>query len=628
MGSNQFYREIFLLGRQLTMFIREVSFGKNVSGFVVAVAILFCSSMLVSCVAGTRTATDTPAPIQPASLARHETGKYGTVDVTNYYLRKSEGTNRAVASLVIFETENFVGSGKCGNCHEKLQDSAGNDMSISGHWQSTMMANAAKDPLWLAKVSSEVKRNPALKEVIEDKCSVCHMPMAWTQSYNQGDKGLILGDGFLSPIHSLNKAAMDGVSCSLCHQIRDENLGKKESFSGNFVIDTGKQAPDREIFGPYKDPEEKTMRQSVGFTPKYGPQTNDSALCATCHTLYTPYVDAQGNVAGEFPEQTPFLEWKYSDFGLNAERRYDTGENPAQGLICQECHMPHSEAGPVKIAEWTPKGTEPKDHFSQHHFVGGNVFMLNILQDNANSLQLTASAERIEDTIVRTMRQLQSETASIALTGLMHRSNDLTAEFTVTNMVGHKFPSGIPTRRTWLHLLVEDGAGQVVFESGKPLADGRIEGNDADEDLMRYEPHYDVITKPGQVQIYEGIMLNTDNEVTYTLLRAAKYVKDNRMLPMGFDKTAVPQDIAVFGMALSDEDFIGGSDRVTYRIDTSGFRGPYTMTARLLFTTVSYPFVKDLAKDEELPEVKRFLNMYQKADKTAQEIAAIQATVR
>ncbi len=170
--------------------------------------------------------------------------------------------------------------------------------------------------------------------------------------------------------------------------------------------------------------------------------------------------------------------------------------------------------------------------------------------------------------------------------------------------------------------------GRVVFESGKPLADGSIEGSDADRDSKSYEEHYDEITQPGQVQIYEGVMLNTDNEVTYTLLRAAMYAKDNRLLPNGFDKTAVPSDIGVFGRAITDDDFTGGSDQVTYRIDTSGHNGPFTMTVRLLFTPVSYPFVKDLAKDEDLPEVNRFMYLYRKADKMPQEVAAIQIIVQ
>jgi hypothetical protein len=610
---------------------------KKIIHLAILLLLLFVAAQLASCAAGNRVASEVSTEPAQEGLVESTSGQVNTnkagddgnvVDVTNYYSRTENTNPKPGRGLAIFETENFIGSSRCAVCHELLVDSEGSDMSIPGHWRSTMMANAARDPLWQAKVSSEVKRNPALKKVIEEKCATCHMPLAWTQAYKQGNDRLIFDNGFSSPQNDLHAAAMDGVSCSLCHQIQDENLAREESFSGKFVIDTGKKAPEREIFGPYKDPVQKTMQQSVGYTPVFGSQTNDSALCATCHTLFTPFVDGQGNVAGEFPEQTPYLEWKYSDFGVNAESRYDIGENPGQGKICQECHMPHSEAGGVKIARWAPPETEPKDHFSQHHFVGGNVFMLNILEDNIGSLQISASTDKIQDTIERTMLQLQTETARLSLVALKHRSNEITAELKVNNLVGHKFPSGIPTRRTWIHLMVEDASGQMVFESGKPLADGRIEGNDADNYILSYEEHYDEITQPGQVQIYEGVMLNTDNQVTYTLLRAAKYAKDNRLLPNGFDKTAVPADIGVAGRALSDEDFIGGSDRVTYRIDTSEYRGPYTMTARLLYTPVSYPFVKDLAKDKDLPEVNRFMYLYNKADKMPQEVAAIQTTVQ
>jgi hypothetical protein len=608
---------------------RELSRGEKAVRLITPLLLLIAACQLAACAAGTGVSAEDPGePVAARASSSNTEGNAEVTDVTNYYSRPEHSSPRPGAGLAIFATENFVGASRCSVCHELLTDRKGNDMSISGHWRSTMMANAAKDPLWLAKVSSEIKRNPALKEVIEKKCATCHMPMAWTQAYKEGKEQLLLDKGFLSPENDLHAAAMDGVSCSLCHQIRDENLGRKESFSGNFVIDTAKKAPEREIYGPYENPVQEIMQKGVGYTPVYGPHTNDSALCATCHTLFTPYVDAQGNVAGEFPEQVAYLEWQHSDFGVNAAQRYDIGENPGQGKICQECHMPHSEEGGVYIARWSPPEAEAKDHFSQHHFVGGNVFMLNILQDNIGSLGLSASTEKFEDTKERTMRQLQHETAQLSLAVLQHRGNELTAVVEVNNTAGHKFPTGIPTRRTWIHLTVADAAGQLIFESGKPHADGRIEANDADNDIMSYEPHYDEISRQDQVQIYEGIMRNTDSEVTYTLLRAAGYAKDNRLLPRGFQKSAVPPEIAVYGRALADEDFVGGSDRVTYRVNTSGHTGPFTLTARLLFTAVSYPFVRDLEKDRDLVEVSRFMQMYRYADKLPQEIKAIAAIVQ
>ena len=49
-------------------------------------------------------------------------------------------------------------------CHDGLEDNNGTDVSLVKAWQGTMMANAAIDPLYLAKVASEVKRNPNLKK--------------------------------------------------------------------------------------------------------------------------------------------------------------------------------------------------------------------------------------------------------------------------------------------------------------------------------------------------------------------------------------------------------------------------------------------------------------------------------
>jgi hypothetical protein len=595
----------------------------EVGSFVV---ILLLAGQLVSCAAGNMPAEE-QQQAGPATITKKGAGP-AVVDVTDYYVRPEIQNSRPGISLATFESDNFVGSAKCAVCHERLTDRKGNDLSISGHWRSTMMANAAKDPLWQAKVESEVHRNPALKEVIESKCALCHMPMAWTEQFSKGEDVLVFEQGLLNHKNPLYESAKDGVSCSLCHQIQDKNLGQKKSFSGEFVVDTSTQAPDRKIFGPYKESFTKTMRESVGFTPEFGPQTNDSALCATCHTLYTPFVDSQGNVAGEFPEQTPYLEWKHSDYGVNAERRYDIGENPGQGMICQECHMPQPEVKGVDTAKWTPPQVQPKEHFSQHHFVGGNVLMLNILQDNINKLGLSASTVKFEDTKERTMKLLQTETAELSIQGLSHRRNELAVLINVHNMVGHKFPTGIPTRRTWIHLKVEDAKGQVVFESGKPLVDGRIEGNNADLDSMTYEPHYEVISKPDQVQIYEGVMVNTDNQVTYTLLRAGSYAKDNRLLPDGFDKATAHADIAVYGKAAADADFTGGGDQVFYSINTIGHDGPFTITARLLYTSLTYAFVKDLEKDQDLSLVNRFMNMYRKADKMPQEVNAIQTVLR
>lgn len=534
--------------------------------------------------------------------------------------------------LTDFTTAHFVGSHHCARCHEDLKDSGGNDVSIGGHWRSTMMANAAKDPLWQAKVKSEVHRNPALAKVIEKKCVTCHMPMAWVQAGVQQKQFKLHGvnsilDEFLDPASKLHEAAMDGVSCSFCHQIKDENLGTPESFSGQFIVDTEILPPGRPIYGPFRDVYPDTMMNTVGYTPTFGPQTNDSALCATCHTLYTPYVDAAGNVKGEFPEQTVYLEWLHSDYGEPAGNRHELGEVKGKIRLCQDCHMPHSENGGVFIANPAHKNVTEKDHFSRHHFAGGNVLMLNILHDQIVPIQVSASTQEIKNTGKRSLEQLQMNSARLFIRDTGQSRDHLTVDIEIDNRVGHKFPTGFPSRRTWIHLTVEDGSGNTIFESGQPLEDGRIVGDNS-EDMTGYEPHYDEITSPDQVQIYESVMVNTDHQVTYTLMRGSAYIKDNRLLPYGFNKRSASNDIKVYGHAEQDNNFKAGSDEITYRIKAAKNGGPYTVTARLLYTPVSYAFAKDLRRDEHLPLVKRFRHYYDKTDKSPVTVAIARETVK
>jgi hypothetical protein len=212
--------------------------------------------------------------------------------------------------LLRFQLPSFVGSGDCAPCHTGLRDAAGNDVSLDTHWRSTMMANSGRDPLWQAKVSSEILRNPALKSVIEDKCATCHLPMARTQAVALGSPIGIHGAGFLNPANGYHPAAMDGVSCTLCHQIRPDNLGLSVSFSGRYVIDTALLPPGRAAYGPFPNPFVNQMQNSVGFTPMQAAHVTGSAHCGVCHNLHTPVLDRAGQVVGQFPEQMIYSEWR------------------------------------------------------------------------------------------------------------------------------------------------------------------------------------------------------------------------------------------------------------------------------------------------------------------------------
>lgn len=512
-----------------------------------------------------------------------------------------------------FTTADFTGPSICAMCHLALTDQTGTNVSMIPDWRATLMANASKDPAWQAKVSSEAVRLPAIQDVIEKKCAICHMPMATTQAVTDGQPVQALGEGFLNPAHPLHAAGMDGVSCTLCHQIQADKLGSMEGFSGGFVINTATNPPARLIFGPYQQPVTLQMRNHTGFTPTYGEHMLSAEHCASCHNLYTPYVDAQGTILGEFPEQTPYTEWQNSAYGLNT-------------VSCQSCHMPITQGGVV--VSTMPGNLQARQPFFQHYFVGGNAFILQIFADWGADLELTANPEHLDATQARVIDQITNRTATLTLTNRALQDGVLSASLQVNPLTGHKFPTGIPFRRAWLHVTLTDANGQIIFESGRPNPDGTIMGNDTDLDAAAFEPHHDLITGPEEVQIYEAIMADSDGKLTYTLLRAASYLKDNRLLPAGADKDTLPADISVYGKAREDENFTAGSDQITYRMDVSKAQGPFTINARLLYAPLSYRFVQDMLIDQTTL-TDRFGVYYNLADKTPLVVASIApATVR
>jgi hypothetical protein len=289
--------------------------------------------------------------------------------------------------------------------------------------------------------------------------------------------------------------------------------------------------------------------------------------------------------------------------------------------------MPHSESGEVVICKYAPSGTKPRDHFSRHFFVGGNVLMLRLMQANMYSVRPTASYVKLEDTKRRTLERLQHKTARLQVLQARRQGDQLAIRLQVQSLAGHKFPAGFPSRRAWIYLQVKDALGNIVFESGRPQADGSIAGDDADKIAGSYEPHFELIDSPEKVQIYEAVMGDVAGNLTHTLLRAANYLKDNRLLPEGFNKETAPAEIGVYGKAANDADFIGGGDRIDYNIALDQAPGPFSVTATLYYTTISYNFIQDLFRDAQLPRVAEMRYFWERTDKSPVAIMTVRAEI-
>ena len=84
------------------------------------------------------------------------------------------------------------------------------------------------------------------------------------------------------------------------------------------------------------------MQNAIGVDPQFASQVQSSLLCSSCHTIFLPVYDKNGNQPTDehgapkvSHEQTTFMEWVNSSFA-------DNGPTPQS---CQDCHMPQQYKG-------------------------------------------------------------------------------------------------------------------------------------------------------------------------------------------------------------------------------------------------------------------------------------------
>ena len=507
----------------------------------------------------------------------------------------------------------FRTSGNCIACHNDLPAASGEDISIGYDWRSSMMANSGRDPYWQAGVRREITDHQPAAAAIEDKCSICHMPMARYMAHVTGGSGAVFANlPVAQPQAPSALLAADGVSCSVCHQIQGDNLGSQESFTGGFTVDHTRPLSQRIVLGPFEvDPgRQRVMRSASGFEPNEASHIRSSELCGSCHTLYTHALNEAGEEVGEMAEQMPYREWLHSAY--KDERS------------CQDCHMP-VVAGEAPI---TGVLAQPRDSVSLHVFRGGDFFMPRLLNRYRKELGVWALPQELEATASRSAEHLRNNSAALSLEDLALEDGRLRFAVRAENRAGHKLPTAYPSRRAWLHVTVRDRNGSIVFESGALRDNGSIAGNDNDDDPDRIERHHPEIDSPDDVQIYEAIMEHYAGGPTTGLLNGVGYVKDNRLLPRGFEKASAEWDVAVRGAAEADADFTGGSDVVRYSTVVMGAAGPFAVAAELLYQPISYRWAQNLAGYDEF-EPQRFVRYYESMSKAAHQLLAMTtATIR
>jgi hypothetical protein len=485
----------------------------------------------------------------------------------------------------------FAASGECLMCHENIYDNQGNHVGILSDWRSTMMANSAKDPLWQAKVSHEVLVNPGLQTAIEDKCTRCHAPAANADAHHNGAASYSMAE--------LDASAMarDGVNCTVCHQITPGSMG---NYSGDYIM--GEQ---HQIWGPYTFPLTGPMFNHTGYTPTHSAHIKSSKLCASCHTLITHSVTNTGTPTGNsFVEQAIYHEWLNSTY-------------PVNGTSCQTCHVPEITE-PVVISTMPGWFNDTRTPFGLHHFVGANVFMQKLLKENTSDLGVTATEAQFDTTISRTLNLLQNHSAVVELEEIDRTSDSLYVDVSISNLTGHKFPSGFPSRRVFLELIVSTTSNDTLFHSGKFNSDFNIVEEDSG-----FEPHYNAINSEDQVQIYEMVMADFQGNQTTVLLYADSQLKDNRLVPSGFSVTHASYDtVTIVGAAATDPNFNhennmegSGTDRVHFHIPVNGNSEDLTISAKLYYQTTNDKWLSEMFSHSS-SRIDTFKAMYENSDRT------------
>ncbi len=497
-----------------------------------------------------------------------------------------------VDSAIIFPTASH-----CSGCHgyDSLQfamvDFFGNDVNTHDDWQSTMMANAAKDPFWRAKVSHEITLIPGFADEIQDKCTSCHAPMGHYTAFYEGHDYYTMEDLVQDSI------GLDGVSCSACHMISTEELG--ELHSGDMRFDTT-----RIMYGPYEEPFSAPMTNFVGFEPVYSPHVGDAGMCASCHTLVTTAFTLDGQPTGTtFIEQATYHEWLNSRFGEDQEN-----------ISCQSCHMPSLEEEVVISANYL--FLDGRSPYAIHEFAGANTFMLEMLKTYREELDIDALPEHFDETIAATYRLLQFESIDTELEWMGMDLDTAVFRLELTNKAGHKLPSGYPSRRMFVEFLVETEQGDTLFHSGAFDAQNQLVHEDPS-----YEPHYDIIRSPDQVQIYEMVAGDGTNDFTVVLEHARVMTKDNRLPPQGFSSShEVADTTLIVGAAATDENFnwdeIGegsGGDELYFHVFTQNYAGPVVASAKVYYHALPPKWINPIF-ETSTPEIDYFQQLYESID--------------
>lgn len=399
--------------------------------------------------------------------------------------------------------EGFLDADVCGQCHG---GGINGDYSFlpADTWAGSMMANAARDPVFLAALTIANQDVPD----VGTYCLRCHTPLGFVRNHATPADGSLL-----------DKIDNQGVGCEVCHRATQSTGANAPYLLGDaqivFTADDAKH-------GPYEgssSPVHNTVQDTGLSNPRF---------CGQCHFVTNPFKrlrDPRGvETANEFPLDTTFLEWASSAYADAAAADYAS---------CQDCHMKRKIGlWPVSDDATAPLRKDPR----RHEFVGGNVWGIDAVMA-ANPIR----AKSYETAFLNARRKAEETLHNaVSLTVLSAPTRLVAGESfevhaRIENLAGHKFPTGYAeSRRAWVMLTLVDAdyvkyplvgrydetTGEIATEPPTHVyraRHGRFNGTSAEEE--EHLVAHDMIVSDTRIPPKNFVPLETTmptNEIDYS----------------------------------------------------------------------------------------------------------------
>ncbi|MCC6681858.1 MAG: hypothetical protein IT445_13240 [Phycisphaeraceae bacterium] len=400
---------------------------------------------------------------------------------------------------------NFGKVDQCIMCHGNTSNGAADPVFS---WQAGMMAQAARDPVFRAALAIANQDVPDVGEF----CIRCHSPGGWLADRSK-----------VADASALTREDLHGVSCEPCHHLVDPLSDEAKTLAaaippgygnGMMVAD-----PANVVRGPYEE--------SPGARP-HGVKRSDylasSQLCATCHDVSNPLQ------AEDVMTQPPYaygpIERTYSEWALS-----DFAQMGAEGT-CQSCHYPQVAGGgqPSRFSDVR------RDYFVQHGPVGGSTWVQDVTYELWDGRDMSRQALEAGKERARALLR-----AAATLTLAQVDANTL--RLRVTNLTGHKLPTGYPEgRRMWVHAVFQDAQGRVIEERGRYAK--------TSDTLWGKSVEAPTLLDPELTRVYECVPgISAEQAKKHDVAEGPSLhfvlndimVKDNRIPPKGFTLAAFTQ---------------------------------------------------------------------------------------